>query len=503
MTENLERRHSQRNRPEQLVYVDLGPSNGGIMLNVSEEGFRFRAVSPVRPNEKIHFAFTVDRTRRLEGTGELEWTEESGKVAGLQFTDVSEEFRREIRQWLTKSQPSVGAGREFIPATAAPVHTLEKSRPDLKAEPPKVQPASPLVEKPELKIEAPPAAVTAADTAEQQRLSEDVQPRKPRTPAPPIEEPEPPKMLHPVAPKLEEPESRMACPAVLNAEELEIEKGTALSAGPPAMDGPPAKAVVVADQVDIKAVEGSAVGRALPIMAEQGEEPAEQWKAAERKRAKELATAKEVQEGSLSRLSRAAAVGIVAAAMAVVLAGAVFSFRKELGESFIRLGEKMVGETKLADPVRRETPKTLPVTPAMDSSANLPSGPPAADARANLVPAEAPPLLKAPSTPAGSPKVAAQGTRLEEPGQAELAAAKQILGSKNGSRDITGAMKLLWRAVQKGNSAAVLTLSDLYLRGQVVAKNCAQARVLLTAAAKKGSAEAKAKLEQSRQEGCP
>ena len=196
--------------------------------------------------------------------------------------------------------------------------------------------------------------------------------------------------------------------------------------------------------------------------------------------------------------------GIVAAVMAVLLAAAVFSFRREVGESLIRLGEKMVGETKPANPVRRAKPETLPVTSAMDSSANLPSGPPAADARANLVPAEAPLIQKAPSTPvAGSPKVAAQGTALEEPGQAELAAAKRILGSKNGSQDITVAMKLLWLAVQKGNPAAVLTLSDLYLRGQVVAKNCAQARVLLMAAAKKGSAEAKARLEQSRQEGCP
>jgi hypothetical protein len=412
---NPERRHAQRNRPEQLVYVDLGPFNGGIMLNVSEGGFRFCAVSPLRPNEKIHFVFAVDRTRRLEGTGQLEWTEENGKVAGLRFTDVSEEFRREIRQWLTKSQPSVGAGREFIPATAAPVHTLEKSCPDLKAEPPEVQPASPLVEKPELKIEAPPAAAAAADTAEHEL----------------------PKMLHAAAPK-------------------------------------------------------------------EREEAAAQSKAAERKRPKELATAKEVQKGSSPRLRRAAAVGIAAAVMAVLLAAVVFSFRREVGESLIRLGEKMVGETKPANSVRSAKPKTLSVTSATDSSANLPSGPPAADARANLVPAEAPLIQKAPSTPvAGSPKVAAQGTALEEPGQAELAAAKRILGSKNGSRDIPVAMKLLWLAVQKGNPAAVLTLSDLYLRGQVVAKNCAQARVLLMAAAKKGSAEAKARLEQSRQEGCP
>jgi len=276
-------------------------------------------------------------------------------------------------------------------------------------------------------------------------------------------------MLHPDAPKVEEPESRMARPAGSNVGKLEIEKETPPSAGLPVMDSPRAEAVV----------------------------------AVERKGPKELATAEEVQEGSLPRLSRAAVVGIVAAGMAVVLAAAVFSFRREVGESLIRLGEKMVGETKPAEPERRATPKTLSVTPAMNPSANSPSGSPAAEARANPVPAEAPSMQKAPSTPAGSSKVAAPGTAREEPGQAELAVAQRILGSKNGSRDITGAMKLLWVAVQKGNSAAVLTLSDLYLRGQVVAKNCAQARVLLMAAAKKGSAEAKARLEQLSEQGCP
>jgi hypothetical protein len=499
MTENPERRHSQRNRPEQLVYVDLGPANGGMMLNVSEEGFSFRAVSPVPPNEKIHFAFEIDGTRRLEGTGEMEWTEENGRVGGLQFTDVSEEFRREIRRWLRKSQPSVDAGGGFIPAAAAPVDTLKEPRPNLKAEPPKIQPAAPLVEKPELKIEAPHAAAAPPDTSEKQHWSEDVQPRKPCTLAPLIEEPEPPKMLHPVASKVEEPESRMACPAVLSVGKLEIEKETVLSTASPAVDSPRVEAVVVPNQVEMKAVEGSAVGLDLPIMAEQREEPAAQWKAVKRKRPKELATA-EVQEGSLPRLSRAAAVGIVAAGMAVVLAVAVSSFRREVGESLIRLGEKMVGETKPADPERRATPKTQLVTPAMNPSANSPSGLPAADARANPVSAEAPAIQKAPSTPA---KVAASGTALEEPGQAELAVAQRILGSKNGTRDITRAMKLLWVAVQKGNSAAVLTLSDLYLRGRVVAKNCAQARVLLTAATRKGSVEAKARLEQLREEGCP
>ena len=83
MRENPERRHSQRSRPEQLVYVELETNNGGMMLNVSEQGFHFRAVSPVPQNGNIRFAFAIDGTRRLEGTGELEWAEENGRVGGF------------------------------------------------------------------------------------------------------------------------------------------------------------------------------------------------------------------------------------------------------------------------------------------------------------------------------------------------------------------------------------------------------------------------------------
>jgi hypothetical protein len=501
MTENSERRYSQRNRPEQLIYVDLEPDNGGMMRNVCEEGFSFRAVNPVRPNGNIRFAFAIDRTRRLEGTGELEWAKEDGRLGGLRFTDVSEEFRGEIRQWLSKSQPSVSAGGAFMSATAVPVDMREQSRPDLKAEPSKAQPAAPLAEKPELKTEASPEAAASADTAEKQLWNEDLQPRKPGALAPPIGESEPPKMPYPVAPKGQEQESRMARPAVLNVGTLEIEKEKGPSAGLPTKDLLQAEALVVPDQLKAKVVEESAEGRALPMGAERREEPAAQLNAVERGDSKELATAKEVQKGSLPWLGRTAAVGIVATGLAVVLSATVFSFRREVGKSLIRLGEKMVADTQPVLPEQREALGTLPVAPAMNLSANLPSGPPA-PARANPDPAELSPIQKVPSTPAGSSKVTASGTALEEPGQAEFAAAQRILGSKNGSRNITRAVKLLWVAVQKGNSAAGLALSDLYLRGQVVAKNCAQVRILLAAAAKKGSAEAKTRLEHLSAEGC-
>jgi hypothetical protein len=502
MNQNAERSHSQGIKPERLVYVDLGPANGGMMLNVSEDGFSFRAANPVRRTEKIHFAFEIGRTR-LEGTGELEWTAEDGRVGGLQFTDVSDEFRAEVRRWLKQSQPSVDAGSEFLPAATAPADRLEEPRPDLEAELSKAQPVHPLAAKPEMKMEAPPAAPATAAAADKQPSREGVQTWKPETLWPPIEAPEPAKLLHPVAPTVETPQSQLQSPAVLNFGKPEIENKTALLAELPATDTPRVEAVVVPDQVETKAVRGRAVDSALPSLTEQREEPTAQWSAVERKRSKELAIAKEAQAGFSPPLSRVAAVGIVTVGVAVVLAATALSFRREVGQSLIRLGEMMVGETKPADPEPRPTPMIPPVAPAINPSPNLPSKLPAADTRTNPVPAETPPVQKPPSSPAAGPKPAAPAIPPQEPGRAEFAAAQRILASKYGSRDITGAMKLLWVAVQKGNSAAVLTLSDLYVHGEVAAKNCAQARVLLTTAVKKGNADAVARLGRLPQEGCP
>jgi TPR repeat protein len=48
----------------------------------------------------------------------------------------------------------------------------------------------------------------------------------------------------------------------------------------------------------------------------------------------------------------------------------------------------------------------------------------------------------------------------------------------------------LWKAVAEGNTTAEIALAQLYLTGNGVPKSCEQARVLLSAASKKGNAEA-------------
>jgi hypothetical protein len=103
MTYNLERRQSPRKRFENLLYVEVEPGNGGMVLNLSEQGFGFRAVKRVRTKQEVKFAFNLDEKRRVEGRGRLEWSDKEGRVAGVQFTEVSDEFLGAMRNWMASA----------------------------------------------------------------------------------------------------------------------------------------------------------------------------------------------------------------------------------------------------------------------------------------------------------------------------------------------------------------------------------------------------------------
>jgi len=99
---------------------------------------------------------------------------------------------------------------------------------------------------------------------------------------------------------------------------------------------------------------------------------------------------------------------------------------------------------------------------------------------------------------ASSPALAA-----EPNGAEELATAENYLNGRQGvTRDRGEAALWLWKAVRKENAAAALALSDLYLRGDGVPKNCEQARVLLDAAARKGVKAAGERLRNLQAFGC-
>jgi hypothetical protein len=89
-----------------------------------------------------------------------------------------------------------------------------------------------------------------------------------------------------------------------------------------------------------------------------------------------------------------------------------------------------------------------------------------------------------------------------ESGGPDLRLAQRYLGGGMGVRESSEAAKLLWKAVRKQNSTAAVLLSDLYLRGDGVPRNCDQARILLLAAAKRGSPSAIQQLQNLEAYGC-
>ncbi len=139
-------------------------------------------------------------------------------------------------------------------------------------------------------------------------------------------------------------------------------------------------------------------------------------------------------------------------------------------------------------PVEQETKQSLPQPMSAISS------PKAGLQEAQSSPASPPALSPKAHPTIAPPQAAGQGSA------EDLIEAQRYLAG--GQRSAGEALPLLWNAVAKGNAAAMVALSDLYLRGNGVGQNCDQARVLLDSAAKKGAKAAGERLRHMQAFGC-
>ena len=97
-----ERRKSVRKRTDQLLYAEFGPDNGSVLLNLGEEGCSFQSIAPVR-GEYVRFSLSVGDGRKLEGRGQMVWSDPANKVGGLHFLNPSAELRDQVREWLEEA----------------------------------------------------------------------------------------------------------------------------------------------------------------------------------------------------------------------------------------------------------------------------------------------------------------------------------------------------------------------------------------------------------------
>lgn len=125
-----ERRQRVRHSPSALTYVTLGENNGGIIANISETGMYVTAGQPLRENFFSRLSFKIPQTGgAIETQGEVVWTSESKKEAGVRFVELREESRDLIRKW-------VAPARKNGSRTARPVENSREGNKQVNLTPP-------------------------------------------------------------------------------------------------------------------------------------------------------------------------------------------------------------------------------------------------------------------------------------------------------------------------------------------------------------------------------
>src|SRR5579863_5694366 len=126
----LERREQTRKVPDQFAFLQLEQDDGGKVLDISEGGLRFESFAAVRedPNP-MHFWFSLDLRERIEGWGELAWTDAGGKSGGLKFLRLADSGREQLRDYLGKPSPHKIPTKSGAPQSDSAAKIAARARP--------------------------------------------------------------------------------------------------------------------------------------------------------------------------------------------------------------------------------------------------------------------------------------------------------------------------------------------------------------------------------------
>jgi protein TonB len=99
--EGEDRRSALRQRLGSITYLDLGANNGGFLIDVGEGGVQFQVAKPLATDGTFHIKFKLSKTQdAVEAHAHVAWVDGSGKYGGLQFHDLDENSKLQIREWL-------------------------------------------------------------------------------------------------------------------------------------------------------------------------------------------------------------------------------------------------------------------------------------------------------------------------------------------------------------------------------------------------------------------
>jgi hypothetical protein len=520
MTLETERRKENRKRPPSLVYVELASANGGMMRDICEEGFAVRAMMPLRIGDSTSFAFSIDACTRFEGVCQVLWVEEEGRVAGLKFTEVSPQLLEQVRAWLSGETPPLAhvPAAQFVPEQE--VNSLQELKDELRTVRPRVETPGaeiPAVEEPGSEIphlEIPRVEVPPEIAPNAAPLLEDPHRKTPSAELPAVE-----LRLVEVPPvDIPRPEGHS-----LQVRDLEISRSE---------DVPPVPLVSPEFLQEQVAQDGQVH---FPNLAKRTHIPSTDFPI----RSTALEPLPELggtetfgTPASVAHLDPTTVSLAIRILIFLALVATVVVYHRQLGDGLIWLGARLSGSQTLPgprSPANAAPAQTLPAGPGpLPTGVDPPQHPSQGAEQKEVIPSSSstsetkkpgestdaagnpPPTLKTPTpvVPAPSPttnKSPGQKPISEsnsEAGQPEYMQAQEILKGKDREAGLPEAIRLLWVAVEKGSSAAEVSLAELYRRGEGVSRNCDQTQILLTAAARKGNSEAQKRLERFLKEGC-
>ena len=88
---------------QSLAYVRLGEENGGIIVNLGEDGLAVRAAVAL-PYDRVPALFfqLAGFPHPVVTSGRIAWKGDSGKLVGIQFVDMHDSIRDIIKRWLAE-----------------------------------------------------------------------------------------------------------------------------------------------------------------------------------------------------------------------------------------------------------------------------------------------------------------------------------------------------------------------------------------------------------------
>jgi hypothetical protein len=370
-----ERRCTNRERPEELSYIQFLPEGGGIVVNASEQGLAFHAAAALRQTGPIQLCISPNPMQQIKLTAEIVWIDETKKSGGVRFTELTAEARNQVLQWLSQTSESLGQTKKF---TAPSCALVEETAPRMLPE------------------KGTPNLISPVPDAAMPSVSDSAKPLEPRA--------------------------------------LGVEST-------------------------------------------------------------ELLSASFSREGQISifhsRLLHGLTTGLLIVAFLFLPVYFIRNLRQEIGDTLVRIGEKLNGNH---DP-QLDASSSKPAQISSPSSATSSSA-------ANPTPGTSAKQALDQSDQAASAQTAQRGVNSADSQLVDRQNSPKSIALARARKGRSALARQLWSALDAGDSSAEVPLAQLYLTGDGVPRSCDQARVLLSAASKKGNIEALRQLQQLKKNAC-